>query len=78
MVRKLFITQWILEAHFYESLLFRFSKYGKGFYTKILLTGSPEISEYFFAGLNDGGATMLLSETKSVLEVEKHCPFYQA
>lgn len=53
------------------NLLFRFSKYGKGFHKKILLTGSPEISEYFFAGLNDGGATILLSETKSLLVVKK-------
>jgi hypothetical protein len=26
-------------------------------------TRSPEMSEYFFAGLNEGGASMVLSET---------------
>lgn len=26
-------------------------------------TRSPEMSEYFFAGLNDGGASMVLSES---------------
>ena len=28
------------------------------------LTGSPVMSEYFFAGLNDGGASIELSETE--------------
>ena len=27
-----------------------------------ILTSNPEMSEYFFAGLNDGGASMVLSE----------------
>lgn len=31
---------------------------------KKILTGSPEMSEYFFAGLKDGGASMLKSSGK--------------
>jgi len=29
----------------------------------LVRTKSPEMSEYFFAGLNDGGASMVLSES---------------